>query len=161
MNSRENDWRAYLPESEKWPKELVEILERGAYILMRRTDEWLILLSTAKGNTIIGHTGGRVQARLAVNRTTGEVVHPVVGDHMDEWEASVLGEVDKYKDDVERLRRRSRNRMRHLISFISTPGGDPICLKCGALLDVRTKRPEPVQCGICGWVIDPGCEHAP
>ena len=48
--------------------------------------------------------GGAVQARLAVNRITGDVVHPAPGVRIGEWQADMLGKGEQYREEMERLR---------------------------------------------------------
>ena len=87
MDDQLSEWLGYLPEPRLWPEELARILGGGSYVHLRHTGDWLILLSAEEGDTAEVQGGGRVQARLAVNRTTGELRRPDPGTSIDEWEA--------------------------------------------------------------------------
>lgn len=110
-------WHGYLPDPANWLEELARVVRRGDYIYMGHNDDWLILLSAKEGDLVGVQGGGAVQARLAVNRTTGEVIHPTPGVPIGEWQAGVMGEMERYLEDRERLRnsplrRGDLNRMR-------------------------------------------------
>ena len=99
------EWLELLPEREGWSDDLARVVSRGDYILWRYNNDHVILLSAAEGDTIaVLHGKGRVQARLAINRSTGEVVRPGPEIEIGEWEALVMGELDRYLADLERLR---------------------------------------------------------
>ena len=97
-----DQWREFLTDTTVWSEELAVVLS-GNYIPLRVTENWLVLLSATEGDTII-NCGSRVQARLAVNRTTGEIERPPQEIDIDEWEATILGELRRYLADMERLR---------------------------------------------------------
>lgn len=97
MNDDRRDWIAYLPDSSVWPPELTEVAARGHYLRWNHSDDWIILMSTLDGDTTPVQCGGTVQARLAVNRLTGEVVHPTPGTRISHWEAEIYGEVCKFQ----------------------------------------------------------------
>ncbi len=67
-------------------------------------DNLLLLMSTKEGDLVTVHNGGAVQARLAVNRITGEVVHSPPGARIGQWEADIMGEGEIYRENMERLR---------------------------------------------------------
>lgn len=95
MTTGRRDWIAYLPDPSGWPPKLVEVVARGHYLRWNHSDDWIILMSTLDGDTVPVQCGGTVQARLAVNRSTGEIVHPTPGARIGQWEAEIYGEVNK------------------------------------------------------------------
>ena len=100
-------WLRYpdLPDAAVWPASLTEALESGSYFFLAHKGEWVVLLSLVEGDVIQVQGNGTVQARLAINLTTGEVVHPVPGINLKRWQAEILGEVDLY----ERRREQQQN----------------------------------------------------
>ena len=67
-------------------------------------DNLLLLMSTKEGDLVTVHNGGAVQARLVVNRITGEVVHSPPGARIAQWEAEIMGDGEICRKNVERLR---------------------------------------------------------
>ncbi len=104
MNTQHNDWKSYLPDPAEWPPALTEIAQHGEFVRWRQNADWLILLSAKEGDLVPVQDGGAVQARLAINRTTGEIVYPTPGARIREWEAEVMGEGEQYREARERLR---------------------------------------------------------
>ncbi len=95
MTPGRRDWIAYLPDRSAWPPELAEVVARGHYLRWNHSDDWIILMSTLSGDKVPVQSGGAVQARLAVNRVTGEVIHPTPGAMIEQWQAEIYGEVYK------------------------------------------------------------------
>ena len=104
MDTLENNWISLLPDPEEWPSALVKIVRHGEFILWRHNDQWVILLSTTEGDLISVQGNGVVQARLAVDRLSGEVVYPSPGVCITEWEAEVMGEEEVLRESRERLK---------------------------------------------------------
>ncbi len=96
MSAVRRDWIAYLPGRSVWPPELAEVAARGHYMRWNHSDDWIMLMSTLDGDKVPVQCGGSVQARLAVNRFTGEISHPTPGARIQQWEAEIYGEVYKY-----------------------------------------------------------------
>ena len=108
INAMTDEWLGLLPERELWPPELVLIVDRGGYMVWRHNDDHIVLLSTVEGDDVLVRRGrSRVQARVAVNRTTGKVAYPGLEDDIGEWEAAVMGELQRYLADTEHLRNNS------------------------------------------------------
>lgn len=79
----------------------------GPAYLRRFTDNRVGWEGTSDVGDLVQVQGnGTVQARIAINLTTGEVVHPVPGINIKRWQAEILGEVDLY----ERRREEQQNR---------------------------------------------------
>ena len=104
MTADRRNWLAYLPDRALWTPALVEVVERGHYIRWNHNDDWLVLLSVKDSDVMPVQDGGRVQARLAVNRNTWEVVHPTPGIRISQWEAEIYGKSDEYRDNAARRR---------------------------------------------------------
>ena len=104
MRDKPHDWQAYLPDPTGWPQELTQVVRRGEYIYLYHNEKWLVVLSTKEGDLVHVQKGGKVQARLAVNRKTGEMVHPTPGVRIEEWQADLLGYGQQYREAMERLR---------------------------------------------------------
>ena len=104
MRDKPTDWQGYLPDHIEWPQELTGVVRRGEYIYLHHNETWLLMLSTREGDLVQVQKGGRVQARLAVNRITGEVVHPTPGSPIGEWQADLMGYGEQYRQAKERLR---------------------------------------------------------
>ena len=83
-----------LPNPEWWPE---------GYIYLHHNDEWLLLLSTQDGDLTQVQKGGFVQARIAINRATGEIVRPTPGVPIARWQAETLGELEQYWANIEQL----------------------------------------------------------
>ena len=66
--------------------------------------DWLVLLSVKRGDLAPGQDEGKVQARLAVNRNTGEVIHQTPGIPIEQWQAEIYGEVEEYFQRLEQRR---------------------------------------------------------
>ena len=98
------DWQAYLPNPTDWPQELAITVERGEYTYLHHDENWLLVLSMKEGDFVQVQAGGVVQARLAVNRITGEVVHPTPGVRIGEWQADLFGHSEQYREAKERSR---------------------------------------------------------
>ena len=104
MPTEHDNWLAYLPAVSRWSQELVNLVQRGEFVHWKHNTEWLILLSAKEGDLVPVQDGGAVQARLAVNRITGEIAYPSSGTPIREWEAEVMGEEEQYREARERLR---------------------------------------------------------
>ena len=98
MRDRPHDWQAYLPDPKGWPQGLTQVVRRGEYVYLHHNEKWLVVLSTKEGDLVHVQKGGKVQARLAVNRTTGEIVHPTPGVRIEEWQADLLGYGQQYRE---------------------------------------------------------------
>ena len=105
MKGSQHDWQSYLPDPTVWSQELTAlVVRREQYMYRGHNDICLLLMSVKEGDLISVQSGGVVQARLAVNRITGEVVHPPLGLRIDQWEAEVMGEGERYWERMEQLR---------------------------------------------------------
>ena len=96
MGAEDSHWFSCLPDNASWPQELTDAVGAGKYIYWKHSPNWLVLLSTEPDDLVKVQGGGKVQARLAVNRRTGEVRHPTPGIPIGQWEAEVLGQLDEY-----------------------------------------------------------------
>lgn len=95
MTEDRRDWIPYLPDPSAWPEELADVVARGYYMRWNHSDDWIILMSTLDGDMVRVQCGGTIQARLAVNRSTGEVVNPTPGVSIGKWEAEIYGKAYK------------------------------------------------------------------
>ena len=98
------DWQGYLPDPAAWPEELALAVARGEYAYLHHNKDWLILLSIRKGHLVEVQAGGAVQARLAVNRATGEIFHPTPKLRIEQWQADLMGYGEQYRQARERPR---------------------------------------------------------
>ena len=60
-----------LPDRSAWPSALTQAFESGKYKFWKHKSEWAILMSLEPGDMVRVQSGGRVQARVAINLTTG------------------------------------------------------------------------------------------
>ena len=99
-----SDWTEYLPDRETWTPALVEVVMRGQYIRWSHDGDWIVLMSTRDDDLIRVQGGSLVQARLSVNRHTGDVLYPQAGVNIGFWEAEIYGQGGEY---LERQSRRT------------------------------------------------------
>ena len=93
-----------LPDRSAWPSALTQAFESGKYKFWKHKSEWAILMSLEPGDMVRVQSGGRVQARVAINLTTGETVHPTPGTPISQWEAEVFDEGEEYQRQQEELK---------------------------------------------------------
>ena len=95
-----HDWVDLLPDRADWPPELIVAVESGKYISWKHDASCLLLLSTQSGDQIVVR-GGQVQARIAVDRRTGDVTRPSPDVSISQWEADLFGRGEEHRRRLE------------------------------------------------------------
>ena len=96
-----------LPNRATWPPSLLEAGDSGKYMVGKHDANHVVLLSLTADDMHRVKPGLSIQARIAINWKTGEVRRPPPGVNLNRWQAEILGKVEEYDQNLQRLRDRA------------------------------------------------------